>query len=39
LSDMPGTQAVVVTMRDRVAYKTLTGEILTSAAVPAFRRY
>ena len=39
LSDMPGTQAVVVTMRDRVAYKTLTGEILTSAAVTAFRRY
>jgi len=33
LSDMPGTRAVVVTGRDRVAYKTLAGEILTSRAV------
>lgn len=39
LTDMPGTQAVVVTMKERVAYKTLTGEILTSAAATPFRRY
>ena len=32
LSDMPGTRAVVVTVRNRVAYKTLSGEILTSRA-------
>ena len=32
LSDMPGTRAVVVTLRNRVAYKTLSGEILTSRA-------
>jgi hypothetical protein len=32
LTDMPGTRAVVVTVKDRVAYKTLSGQILTSAA-------
>lgn len=39
LTDMPGTRAVVVTMKDRVAYKTLTGAILTSAAATSLRRY
>jgi|SRR5579871_1294663 len=39
LADMPGTRAVVVTVRDRVAYKTLTGQILTSAAAPSSGRY
>ena len=39
LTDMPGTQAVVVIMKGRVAYKTLTGQILTSAAASAFGRY
>lgn len=35
LSDMPGTRAVVVTLKNRVAYKTLSGEILTSRATEA----
>jgi hypothetical protein len=39
LTDMPGTRAVVVTVKDRVAYKTLTGELLTSSAEEASRRY
>jgi hypothetical protein len=39
LRDMPGTRALVVTVKDRVAYKTLTGQILTSAASPSSGRY
>ena len=39
LRDMPGTRAVVVTVRNRVVYKTLTGEILTSAAASSSARY
>ena len=39
LRDMPGTRAVVVTVQDRVAYKTLTGQILTSAVMPTSGRY
>jgi hypothetical protein len=38
LTDMLGTEAVVVTMKDKVVYKTLTGKILTADATP-FRRY
>ena len=32
LSDMPGTEAVVVAMKDKVVYKTLTGKIVTAVA-------
>ena len=39
LTDMPGTRAVVVIVKDRVAYKTLTGQILTSAVAPSSGRY
>ena len=38
LTDMLGTEAVVVTMKDKVVYKTLTGKILTAEATPV-RRY
>ena len=39
LTDMPGTKAVVVIVKGRVAYKTLTGEILTSATMAPSWRY
>jgi hypothetical protein len=35
LTDMLGTEAVVVTMKDKVIYKTLTGKILTADAAPS----
>ena len=38
LTDMVGTEAVVVTMKDKVVYKTLTGKILTAEATSS-RRY
>jgi hypothetical protein len=37
LTDMPGTEAVVVAMKDKVVYKTLTGKILTAVANPSWR--
>ena len=38
LTDMRGAEAVVVTMKDKVVYKTLTRKILTADATPS-RRY
>ena len=35
LSDMPGARAVLVTVKDRVAYKMLSGEVSASRAVAA----
>lgn len=39
LTDMPGTRAVIITIKDRVAYKTLSGQILTATGATSSRRY